>query len=877
MKPIYACTYSTLPTHHHIALPITRALKFCDRQTVNFCPLSDGCVIWSPAMSAGELNYSDLEDSDDFEKFLKEVELVTSNAQPKETDLRPPVTSSDSPKKLKNAKKKIHALQAELEQKDADLSNAEIQINDLKLANENAKRKMARLSNEILTLKQQLSAKELSCDVSNDRIEHAVSLFEDMVRQQSQEIVELSSQRESLILSVKMLDKICQEYQEEISNRDEEGKRQSEILERATQRCEASEQEMSNLAQSLWNVSKIETSESESSYSYVVRAIEELKQRDVAVQNDTGDDRKMAILSQLEGALEFFLNVTKSRSNHCDRLSQDEKVRHDVIEQCSKMQRFIDESLTAMGKDDLPNKISLFDPSAIKNSDEKLTKFFGFVTDEELERPAMRELFTLFVGVLQVNSVVIDYAEQIRDMFLQLKKNQSVQIERDWTPEVTEQASVAMKEIQRGGGQVCDETDVIPWLMSSWNDQVAQNASAEADLTRRTEELRVFREQLDQLEMDVIKESQAIELDKKSMEHKLNGITEERNALESKLKSMKERVQNYKNKYKLVVAQQNEVTQLVEQCQASVNELLHDKKALDKTVTELRATIKEQTDRITALTSKEKKLKAKKEDLTGRMQDMELESKRTVSELRRRNTTMKSKYDSTIRNLQNDLEEATVNLEREQAEKRELITQKQAMSNELTKLRISQRALQVKITALEERQNLERSLQNAKTSSYVMGLSGPTEKKIEEANLQIDNIKMWITNILEIKFDETVPANATVDDLFVMLQERIGFNDVDRKVVEDARELRKKLEVTRSRGVDDRKTKVEESEEVVSRQKENTEWTSWTMPTGSYMEVSPEELRAIIEENLSSSFDDPTGATESEQVISLDRLKDTQG
>ena len=197
------------------------------------------------------------------------------------------------------------------------------------------------------------------------------------------------------------------------------------------------------------------------------------------------------------------------------------------------------------------------------------------------------------------------------------------------------------------------------------------------------------------------------------MEHKLNGITEERNALESRLKAMKERVQNYKNKYKVVVAQQNEVTQLVEQCQASVNELVHDKKALDKTVTELRATIKEQTDRITALTSKEKKLKAKKEDLTGRMQDMEIESKRTVSELRRRNTTMKSKYDSTIRNLQNDLEEATANLEREQAEKRELITQKQEMSNELTKLRISQRALQVKIAALEERQNLERTLQNA--------------------------------------------------------------------------------------------------------------------------------------------------------------------
>ena len=413
-------------------------------------------------MSASELNFSDL-DGSDVESFLREVEAVTEPSTRKSPELKPVVTADDSAKKSKKKlKKRIEKLQKELDRKDADLANADIQINELKLANENAQRKMTRLTGEIASLRQQLTSKDVSEDLSNDKIEHVVSLFEGMVRQQSQEICQLADQRDSLIMSVRILDKVCHEYQEEMSDMAQEEQKKSDIIERVSQRCEENEQEMANLAKSVLDISGIETSETESSYSYVKRAVEELKQRDVAIQKESVDDGKLAMLSQLEGAIQFFHNVTRETSNVGGELVKDESLRQMMLEQCTKMEGFIKDNMEGMDEVGVSHQLSLFDPASVKSPEIRLSDFFGLVTDEDLEKPAMRELYALFAGALQVNRVVVDYAEQIKSVLMKMKKTQKVKILEDWMPELVEQARGAMEEIRRRGGHVVDETNVIP-------------------------------------------------------------------------------------------------------------------------------------------------------------------------------------------------------------------------------------------------------------------------------------------------------------------------------------------------------------------------------------------------------------------------------
>ena len=764
-------------------------------------------------MSAEHLSFSDQASASDVSVLLQTAETVTGrpveNAAEFVEALRTLGATEDS--KTKKLRRQINALKLEMDRKDAELAKAEIEISALKLANQNSERKIARLTNEIKSLKQQIATESTPTN-SSPNLDDAMNLFDEVIAHQANEISQLAKQRDVLITSVNSLDNLCRSYEDTISEMQREAQNTSDIVDRVKTRLEETEGEIATLAKEVSEITEIEINTREQSYSYVLRAVRELMNREVQLVTPTvdhsNDDGKLTILGQLEDAVKFMQEMAtagEEQSRGEDSfLAANESVRSVLLTQCARIERFIDDNLSAIGESILPEKPSLFRPSSVNGLGIQLSEYFCYVTQEELRAPAMRELFAMFVGVVQVNHAMSDYFDRLKGR----KHSSRVQQLEEWKAEITEQTQMAMKEIQNNGGHVEDDNDVIPWLLNAWIEKQRDNQELEETLmnintneTEKTadkEEIQAFRKQLEVLEADIIKEKEASEKQMKSMAGQLKKSEKEKKALESQIKKFKEGAKEYKAKYKQSMQEVAETTRLFQEVQAKVSDIVKEKVVMETTISDLKQTIKKQNDQILLLVSKERKFHSNKERLEERIHDLENQNKQVLSDIKKSNETLKQQYEATIDNIKSDLEDVQAVLEREKKERQKLLAEKQAISAELTKTRVSERALRIKLTSLEERQNIERSAQNAKTSSYFMSLNATAGKKLDEANNRIETVKTWLISTLTHSFHQSVSANLSLDALFELLQEQVTANITNERVLYDALELRKKLNVPKS-------------------------------------------------------------------------------
>ena len=771
-------------------------------------------------MSAGDVSLSQTDSASEISLLLRSAETVAGKHIETTADfmdaMRAIGTAQDA--KTKKLRRQIDVLKLELDRKDAELAKYEIEVNGLKLANENSNRKISKLTSEIRSLKRQASPERPAAGVG-DKVDEVMNMFDEIIAQQAKEISQLSKQRDVLIQSVNSLDKMCRSYEDQISGMEKEAQNTSDFVDRVKSRLEETEGEIATLAKEVVDITGIEMETHEQSYTYVLRAARELMSRErveVSVEPVKEDDTgKLAILGELEAAVKFMQELVMGGEGESSvedsYLAANESVKSALLTQCARMDRFIDDNLSALGESRLPETASLFRPSSVNGPDIKLSEYFCFVTEEELKAPAMRELFALLVGVVQVNHIISGHME-----YLKVKGSAKKQDEEpdEWKLEIQEQIQMAASEIRRNGGQVDDEGDVIPWLVSAWNEKQQDNKELEETLQQLHDtqnvtlkdgtiavdknEIQAFRNQLDALEADIVKEKKAGERAKKALEGKVKKLEQEKKDLEAQLKKFKNGAKDYKAKYKQSAQELADTTRLFQEVQATVNNVVKEKAALENTVADLKQTIKKQGDQMLLLVSKERRLKSNKERLEERIQALEAQNKRAFTDIKSSNETLKQQYEATITNLKNDLDDALVSLDREKQERQKVLAEKQSIQTEITKLRVSERALKIKLTSLEDRQNIERSAQNAKTSSYVMSVNALTGRKVEEANNRIEAVRNWLASTLDQSFHLNFPTDLSLEALFEMLQEQVTTSVINERVLADALEIRKRLNVPKS-------------------------------------------------------------------------------
>ena len=744
-------------------------------------------------------------------------------------------------KKLKQYKKRVIALQQQISGQEAQTVEAQTRIRELELRLEDEEREKAKLIEELSQAQQQLN-KEEPAKPDVDPVEETAKLFEDIVSGQAQEIEDLVHQRDILIENVRSLDGAVREaenfIQSVISEKSENEKIISELKEKNSELNNVLPQLAQEIEQKIPHDLRSSLPQiGPDAEKYIFATIDALvSSRSVANKEDESEktqedvvpkEKYVALLAKLEDAIRYIQNIAKpgDKAQESCPLGIDADVRNNILTQCARIGHFVDENMVAVGVENLPLHLSLFEPGSLSSAEEQLKEFLEFTTQEQLSESPIRELFALFSAVCEVNKMMMNYSEKLKNQTQQQERtstpaNSDVvrNLQRDnfdlaqWKAVNQERINAATEILQRitqDDGQTAMDV-MVQDLGKRYEETVAELD----DLKQKHETLIQEKKELEESVQTTIQEAEekvqtreiSFQEEQKTHEDISRELETKVSVLETSNDKLKQKLQATSESYEAALREkstklrkalqaQTETKKMLDAIQERTDAIVQENEQLHSVNQEMEETLNAQKEQLIAFAENERKLRDSRENLKKRISVAETANKTTIQEIKQRNDELQQKYQETLSSLQKELDEKKSLCDVLKEENEKAKKERMELSQTITNLRVTERALQLKIRTNAERQALEKSAAEARNNTYMISLKAQAVRQIDESKAQLEQTRQTITKILAQQFNEQAEEDASFSDLFNRLDRRLQMFTADKRILADAIKLRGELKV----------------------------------------------------------------------------------
>ena len=645
----------------------------------------------------------------------------------------------------------------------------------------------------------------------------------------------------------------------------------------------------------------------ESQIVEVVKAL--LKPKTNPEKKSSGNSqRELMLLSQLDKAITF-IRAFATSNLRLDRSTFSEEEMARIVNEVARIQSMIAKDLV-----DVPASASLFTDEA---PEEQMKLLAAFAKDEDIFTTPVKELYALFALAVEVNSLLFkknkELAQKCGDF--RSKLDQSIE-EMEDSRDKMKSCSNIMRQIT---GDLDSETDIVDLA----NNVFREFTQLTADNIENEKSIQSLNAAISQIEQQSLEQqenedqSRTIKrLESRLQKYKRRLIAERKereNATASSKKQVAEAVKKHQKLasdleqvqkklkklgvYKERCAQfQSQIVGLEEE-RSTVDTEMNLVKAENERLTNAISSLNERLglvrDALTAQTSKYAKLKSENEELRKY-------STVTLQEIKNKNEGIQSGYEKRVEELESALTQKNNELAKLHEEKDKYKSLVSENKTTITKLRLSEKMLSMKLNQVNEQTQLQLSSLESHFGTKIEHMKTIHAKKVDEMARVINRAQCDLTAAIADTFGDVVdrdrkkPLDSLVSLLVDLLSQQcvkdcVAFRKTRR--FKDQESIGAVLEEY-SREVAEKDTKLHELELSVSEwQKEseelraqcgrmtnmlaeNTEWIKWATSLFQLLKLSapssPEAMRTALEELLLSSSGDTS------IVKHLDTLRTTK-
>ena len=798
-----------------------------------------------------------------------------------------------------NEQEKNRNLQIKVEEYETTLSNLKLELNQ-------KDELIEKRNNEISNLKEQLESYPKE---DTEKILKITDYFDEIIDGKEKDFKLLCSKKDQLISLIQKMNSYISYYDNYCRNLTKEKNLYQMELQSYQEQTEEKLNENLNALESLKQKTNDILPEEitkevnnykdfptiEYIYSIIQFLTESFKSKNVEAKGlkEGLTQRELALLGQLENLLGLLRSLTNSSSLS----TYDQTI---VNYQCSHISQFIDEEFDE-GLE-IEGQPSLFTAGNVKS---KVNTLFNYLNQNDIENTPIKELYILFLIVLQVNSMLLD------------KVNSLINDSKD-TDKIN---------------KVCDERNKFENEISKLKDEIniAKEKILELnDIKEQDNFFTILNELIDSyknlLQENHLKQNKIYELNEKTLneQKELETVTNERdefckkakkfykqvkylkNLLKKEIKENKEQSNNYKQELenlsvKITEQSEGEKLELVLQNKESklnkykdlANKMGLEIKKLREENAMLKVENKEknnenklycdkinnQNNEIKELQSKISNLQNKKYQIKEQNQKLQKNNDVTLENIQKENYLLHEKYDERIK----ELEEKMQNKQEENQELQSKISNLQSKISksqvDISNMKLNELKLKSIISKANEKINMQEDMFNSKMKSNQMIYS----QKLQEAQQKLinftKNLQHMIENTFNISFEKPIDFPELLDifsdllndseiEQIFSIKEKLNidsfinyFNQIKKTNEEQ------NINLTKS------KTKIEKKEKEIQElnsqlkgaQKQNQEYKDWDkwgksiynkVTDKNPSKINGNELRRSLEELIYISIGD---------------------
>lgn len=674
--------------------------------------------------------------------------------------------------------------QTKLSDYDTKLQEMNLTIKDLELQNKRYEQENSRLKKEKRKKTRSVNADSNEDDNENENednnmIESVVKLFEDLIHNQSEEINLLSNQRNKLSDILHQSDQTLIQMENEYQTLQSQTEDTISSLKASQIQVNQTESIFPSIIEEIHglDVPYNLISKSESSHDFIIETITNILKKNQ--QQEKVDDDKVSkdqyeiVLKQLEGSMKFIQNIANAspildKSSIQQPLYIDSITRTILLTQCARIGHFIDTNSLFAYSIKENKKISLFDPKLLQDPENFLKPILENASEEVMSQSPTRELYALFIGLSEVNKMLLNYIEHFengnKEGYDRDLENDEREIEdmRLWK---NEQENKLRMIAQETGMLNIPLEDVLDHFLNVYLDTVQENCDLQKELQSdresqdKKDEIEIdaaeIKKQLDGVESSIARDKEKHKKEISQLKKELSKYKAKNSELNDTLKNLNETSINKERKYKKAKQALINLKKLVEEVEEKVQNVTEDNLQLNSSIESLNETIKQQNVEIAKAAEKIQKLHEQKNTLTERLRESEEKNETTLTGIKNRSEMLNEKYSSTIKNLENEVQKARKEVENAEDEKAKLVNQKNDLSNQLVKLRVSERSLKIKLDTLESRNSLNKKENEQVKTALVRSIKAEATMQIERSRDEYEKLKNALLRMLRDKFNIT--------------------------------------------------------------------------------------------------------------------------
>ena len=666
-----------------------------------------------------------------------------------------------------------------------------------------------------------------------ETLKNTISAFENMIEDQSREICELSQQRRELLSHVSFVNRYldaCDGVLQELKKENEALLQEKKQMKKANEAAEERERQAFNsivndikalVPEVAVRVPEMGVLRPPEVFSKCIAALlvhcdkvkkETAEKKEIEV-NEIWNKKYSALMRHLDSAYRFLRNVANSKP------LDNEHEKPALLGECARIGSYLEQNRPTLSDYSIFNPADLSDPVKVGRV------FTEFVSEKALNESPIRELYTLFMCVTQVNAILMQNVEAnekfVRDAqkLTAQEKNQREllgELERWKSRQVI--LNNSLTPILRP--YVSEECENFEDMVHEFIDTFTKGLIPCKEREQLNAQVVALMKQIEVLEATIEKQHQQIEQDRKlfckqadGIVHNIQNQIEEEKAASS-LENEQLRALVSKLQRELAESQRS-----YEQFSESAGKRLQKRKAIVRALTdetgalrsrtaELQTTLKDLTAehskldndlkdanyRLSLATENERIQKEKKRKYKARLAQEETKNSETLDTLMKRNTELSQKYSSWVSNLESENRDLKSQLSKLTEESKSWQALKQEMRATNAQIQIQNRSLQLKVSSLTQALERERDAAAVKRTVCSAIEKAKRDEEYEKMSRALEQCKELMSTILEREFhasDCEMTADALISTLSSALEKRAS----EQFMISDARRLRMLLEL----------------------------------------------------------------------------------
>ena len=740
-------------------------------------------------------------------------------------------------RKVKRYKTKSADLEKQLLSAEAELEKAQQNEEKQKILAENEARKNQRLVSEIECLKKKLEIN--SFDNANVEDSQSIQILEGLLEDQNKEIAALSNQRDTILKQLHNFNQVTEKTEEELKKLISQNESLQEFKEAAEKKLTTAKRELPELARQIDEMlpdevhDMLEYTEENEPSAFIMNVIKSLVNANntqkkaanekSAVAHFSKDEKYAELLKKLEDAMRYIMTSGQSYDSKENKpLAADQSVQSQVVKQCAKIGKFIDENMMNLNIRELADEKSIFDAEAFKNQESRMKAVFDENSDEQLEEGPLRELFVMFCAVCEVNNHIMTKIKQMKDKVKSAENlvfhNDLIRKLQHENEELKEKTSTIQSKFdqcaeaigKKLGVEEGDISSIIPHFLDSFVEIKKENEDNKKQVQELTEEIQKLSEEKEKNENELNEEIENLkeenkqiteekEAQKDNHEESISQLFAEKEELEEKLQAAQEEaatnVKKLTKKLKKMSTATAQSNATISDLRTTVQKMSEDNGKLLTQNEDMKETLRKQGEQIITMQENDKKLRISREQLKNQIQEAGIAHSKEIQLLKQQIVEISNDSTKQIAELQNEIliSKNIISSTQESCDK--LLQQKSALVQANTKLKLSERSLKLKIAQIDENKEVEKNAAEARESSFMSALKAQAAKQISDIVSQYEDSKKTMAKILSEKFEVDVPETATFNEVVESLEEQCNKSTFDINVLNDAMKIRSHLKL----------------------------------------------------------------------------------